>query len=243
MIRKIEGIVVREQKYSETSKIIDIITEEGIVGIMAKGSRTMKSELRSVTNKLVYGDFNIYYKKDKLSTLISVDVSNNFKNIKKDITKISYASFLLDLSSQVMKQSDDKLVYQLLVQSLIKIDEGYDPAVISNILELKYLDLLGVMPTLDSCSICGSTSGIETLSNSAGGYVCDSCVTDEAPVSNKTIKLIRMFYYVDISKITKLDVSEKSKVEINEFLDEYYDRYTGLYLRSKSFLKNLSKLN
>ncbi len=242
MIRKIEGIVTREQNYSETSKIIDILTDEGVISIIAKGARSMKSDLRSVSSKLVYGDFNIYYKKDKLSTLISVDVKNNFKSIKKDIHKITYASFLLDLSSQVIKQSDETGVYNFLIQSLLKIDEGYDPMVITNILELKYLYLLGVMPNLDSCSKCGAKVGIETLSNDAGGYVCSSCITDEKIVSEKTIKLIRMFYYVDISKISNLDVSDKTKIEINDFLDEYYDRYTGLYLRSKTFLKNLNKL-
>ena len=51
-----------------------------------------------------------------------------------------------------------------------------------------------------------------------------------------------MFYYVDISKITKLDISSSSKNEINIFLDDYYSRYTGLYLKSKKFIQNLQKL-
>ena len=51
-----------------------------------------------------------------------------------------------------------------------------------------------------------------------------------------------MFYYVDISKITKLDVSQTIKNEIDKFLDEYYDDYTGLYLKSKKFLKDLNKI-
>ena len=52
-----------------------------------------------------------------------------------------------------------------------------------------------------------------------------------------------MYYYVDISKIEKLEVSEEVKREINEFLDRYYDRYTGLYLKSKSFMKELAKFS
>jgi len=51
-----------------------------------------------------------------------------------------------------------------------------------------------------------------------------------------------MFYYVDISKISKLEISKEAKYEINKFLDEYYDRYTGLYLKSKNFINNLNKL-
>ena len=48
-----------------------------------------------------------------------------------------------------------------------------------------------------------------------------------------------MFCYVDISKISKLEISEKTTKEINNFLDDYYDKYTGLYLRTKTFLKDL----
>ena len=59
------------------------------------------------------------------------------------------------------------------------------------------------MPIIDSCSVCGSTKSIATLSSYKGGYLCNNCLKDEKIVSEKTIKLIRMFYYVDISKIDK----------------------------------------
>lgn len=243
MIEKVEGIVLSVQDYGETSKILNVITKKyGIIGIIAKGCKNIKSNLRSCTDKLTYGYFNIYYKKDKLSTLSSVDVINNFKEIRKDIDKISYAAYLLELSGQVIKHSYKEGIYDLLINALIKINEDYDPLVIMNIVELKYLDYLGVMPVIDSCCKCGTTNSICTLSSYAGGYLCNSCRTNEKIVSDKTIKLLRMFYYVDLSKISKVEVSHESKYEINKFLDEYYDRYTGLYLKSKNFIKNLDKL-
>ena len=242
MIKQIEGIVIKETPYSETSKIINIITSEGIISILAKGARTLKSDFRNSTTKLTYRVFNIYYKETGLSTLISVDIIDNLKNIKKNITSISYSSFILELTEQVYKQNNDEKIYELLVDSLKKINENFDPMIITNILELKYLEFLGVMPIIDSCSICGSKTSIATLSGSNGGYICNNCLTNEKIVNEKTIKLIRMFYYVDISKITSLDISSTIKTEINLFLDDYYDKYTGLYLKTKSFLKNLSKL-
>ena len=51
-----------------------------------------------------------------------------------------------------------------------------------------------------------------------------------------------MFYYVDLAKITKLSISQATKNEINMFLNDYYDRYTGLYLKSKKFIRDLQKL-
>lgn len=244
MVEEVSGIVISEKAYGETSKIINVFTKEyGIIGMMVKGCRTLKSPLRSVTDKLSYGKFTIYYKKDKLSILSEVNIINPFKEIKKDIEKLSYASFLLDLSEQVVKQTPfSTAIYGLLIESLIKINEKFDPLVIMNIIELKYLDYLGVLPVLDCCSVCSRKTDIVTLSSDKGGYLCSRCRTNEPIISKKAIKLIRMYYYVDISKIEKLEVSEEVKREINEFLDRYYDRYTGLYLKSKSFMKELAKL-
>ncbi len=243
MMDKIEGIILSSQDYGETSKILNIITKEyGIIGVIAKGCKTMKSSLRSYTDKLTYGYFYMHYKKDKLSILSSVDVIDNFREIKKDIVKISYASYLLELCGQVYKHSLKSGICDILINALMKINEGYDPLIIMNIVELKYLDYLGVMPVLDACAKCGRTTSICTLSSYAGGYLCNDCRTNEKIVSDKTIKLIRMLYYVDISKISKVDVSKEAKHEINCFLDEYYDRYTGLYLKSKDFIKNLNKI-
>ena len=242
MIEEVEGIVISVTDYGETSKILNVLTKKyGIIGVISKGCKKLKSDLRSVSDRLTYGKFNIFYKENKLSNLISVDVMNNFKNIKLDIEKISYASFLLELSSQVSKHQFGLSVYDYLISALIKINEGFDPLVITNIIELKFLDLLGVMPMLDGWVVCGSTSGIVTISSYKGGYLCKKCCNNEKYVDLKTIKLLRMFYYVDINKISKIDISNKCKYEINKFLDEYYDRYTGLYLKSKSFIKMINE--
>jgi DNA repair protein RecO (recombination protein O) len=242
MKETIEGIVISETPYSETSKIINILTKDGIIGCMAKGARGLKSSFRIGTTKLTHASFIISKKNDKLSTLTSVDIINDFRNIKKDIEKISYATFLVELASNVIKQNKKQDIYQLLLSSLNKINESLDPMVITNILELKYLEYLGVMPILDSCAVCGSKTNIATLSSSRGGYICNNCLRNEPIVSDKTIKLLRMFYYVDIDKISTLEISSKSKKEISDFLDDYYDCYTGLYLKSKSMLKNINKV-
>lgn len=241
-IKKIQGIVIGETNYSESSKILNVLTRDyGIIGVMSKGCRRVKSNLRTVSTKLIYGDFNVYYKENGLSTLISVDVIKYFKNIMTDIVKISYATYLLELTSQVYKQNPDIGIYDLLIAALNKIEDNFDPLIITNIIELKYLDYLGIGINVDGCNICGNTADIVTLSSKSGGFVCRDCYTNEKIVSDKTIKVMRMFYYVDIAKISKLELANQTIKEISEFLDEYYELYSGLYLKSKSFLNMFNK--
>ena len=242
-IESFEGIILSETNYSESSKILNVLTDKyGLIGIMSKGCRNLKSKLRGVSRKLLYGKFNVYYKPNGLSTLISIDVINSFSNTLTDLERISYASFILDLTIQVLRQTEDEEIFDLLKNKLIKIEEGLSPIALTNILELKYLNFLGVAPNIDSCAICGSTKQIVTLSSSSGGYICKNCYQDEVLTSEKTIKMIRMYYYVDIAGITKLEVSDEVTQEINRFLDDYYDRYTGLYLKSKDFIKIINKV-
>lgn len=243
MIRKIEGIVVSEVDYKESSKIINILSPtDGVVGILARGTKKIKSNLSSVTSKLTYGYFHVNYKDNGLSTLIEVDVIDSFKKIRQNIDLISYASYILELANMVYKHDNNRMIYDLLISSLKKINEGYDYEVITSILELKLLEFLGIMPVIDRCVSCGNKMDIITISSYKGGYLCKKCLGDDVIVDIKTIKLLRMFSLVDIDKISKLDVSIKVKDEITRFIDDYYDRYSGLYLKTKEFLKNLKNI-
>ena len=242
-IESVEGIIISETNYSESSKILNVLTKEhGLIGIMSKGCRNMKSKLRGVSRKLLYGTLHIYYKPNGLSTLIGVDVISSFSDTLMDLERISYASYILDLVGQVVKQNEEEGIFDLLKDTLLKIEEGLNPIALTNILEIKLLDYLGVSPSIDACAHCGSDKQIVTLSSDAGGYVCKNCYNNEPLVSDKTIKMIRMYYYVDIKNITKLDVKEETTMEINRFLDDYYERFTGLYIKSKDFIKRINQM-
>ena len=243
-IESIEGIILSETNYSESSKILNVLTKEhGLIGVMSKGCRNIKSKLRGVSRKLIYGTFHIYYKENSLSTLIGIDIINSFSKTIMDLEKISYASFLLDLTIQVLKQNDSEEIFELLRDTLLKLEEGLNPINITNIMELKLLDYLGVSPSIDACTHCGSDKQIVTLSSDGGGYICKNCYQNEPLVSPETIKTIRMYYYVDIKSIKKLEINPEVTKEINQFLDDYYDRYTGLYLKSKDFIRRINKIS
>ena len=239
----VKGLVLNETNYSDSSKILNVLTSEyGLIGIISKGCRNLKSKLRGSSRKLVYGTFHFYYKENGLSTLISIDVISDYPKTIMNLKNVVYASYLLDLTRQVVKQSKDEAILPLLISALDKIENDLSPAVVTNILELKYLDFLGVSPVVTGCAVCGKTTNIVSLSPTAGGFICKDCYQNEGYYSDKAIKLLQMYYYVDLEKITKIDVNSKVNEEINKFLEDYYDRYTGIYLNSKKMLKNVIEL-
>ena len=240
---KVEGIVLGETNYSESSKILRVITKEyGIISIMAKGCRNIKSKLRGVSSKLAYANFCINYKKDGISTLTDADTIDTLRNIITDIKRISYVSYILDLTEQVYKHSKSNGIYPILVSIIKKMNEEYDPEVLTIIYELKLLTFLGISPNIDSCSICGNTKDILTISVKDGGFICQNCYHSGKIYNRQVIKLIRMFIYLDIDNITKIDLKDETKKELSLFIEDYYDTFSGIYLKSKDFLKNINLL-
>lgn len=241
MVKEIEGIIVSETAYGESSKIINILSTTGeIIGVMAKGAKKIKSPLRIATEKFTLGVFNVYYHKDKLSTLTSADILNPLLNIKTDIMKIGYLTYIIELAYQTAKQNVDEHIYSILKSTILKMEEGLNPRILTNILELKMLDYLGVGIDLDKCIKCGNSKNILTINGDEGGYICSDCRTNEPIYSEKTIKMFRLYYYVDINSITDLKISDEVASDIDTILKEYYDRFTGLYLKSKEFLKTIA---
>ena len=238
---EVDGFVLSEIPYGESSKIINVLTREyGVIGIMCKGAKSLKNRYRVPTMKLSYSHFNIMYRENKLSTLVSADVINPFKLVKSDILLVSFLAYLTELTSQVVKQSNDiENIYDDFIKTILKLEDGLDPIVLTNILEIKYLEYLGVLFNLDECVICGSKNNIATFDADKGGYICINCLTNEIIVDKKVIKMIRMYYYVNIDSIKEIKVDDLTKNTINKYLDLYYERYTGLYLNSKDFLKKL----
>ena len=242
MLKKIRGIVVSEVPYKDSSKVLNILCEEGVIGVVSKGCKRINSPLRVISNKLTLGEYVIYYNESKLSTLKEGSVIDNFNNIKNNLNKISHATYITDLVNQVMKQNADPTVFSLYVSALKKIDEGINETVVMNILEIKLLDYLGVGINLNGCAKCGSTREIVTIDPDVGGYICKNCYTNEIIYDERVRKMLRMYYLVEIDSIKELKIKDYVIDSINKFLSVYYDRYTGLYIRSKEFLDRNIKI-
>ena len=124
-IEKVTGIVLSDTNYSESSKILNVLTKEhGKIGIISKGCRNLKSSLRSVSSKLTYGYFNLYYKKEGLSKDI-ISIIEEVESSTKDNTGL-VVNFCLNYGgrSEIVdackKIIDDKINKNDITEDLFK---------------------------------------------------------------------------------------------------------------------------
>ena len=233
----VEGIVLKETLYGETSKIVQVLTKEyGLVSMIAKGALSLKSNLRSLTIPFLYGKFNIVYKNDKLSILSSGEVIKLYLSDIKNLKLYAYMSYLSELTYNVLKENNDIEVFNILKDGFDKLCEGFDYEVIKNIIEFKYLDYLGIKPNFEICQKCHKQSKFIALDGKSGGFICENCATNEIKVHDNFIKIIDRFINVDIKTIKAIKLSNDDKKIVSNFLKEYYETYSAIYIKSLKFL-------
>ena len=147
---------------------------------------------------------------------------------------------MTELTKDVFKENGSSDIFDIYKNAILKIEEGLNPKVITNIVEIKYLNYLGVGLYLDGCAVCSKAS-IVSMSINKGGYVCAFHRTNEKEYSINTLKMFKAYYLIDISSIKELKIKEETINDIDEFLNIYYKEYTGLYLKSKNFLNMVKK--
>jgi DNA repair protein RecO (recombination protein O) len=245
MLQKCEGIVIRTTDYGETNKIVTIYTREwGKVGVMARGAKKPNSRLSSITQLFTHGYFLIN-RGSGLGSMQQGETATSLRSIGEDIFLTAYASYIVELTDKCTdEKKPNPYHFELLYQTLNYLNEGYDPDILMNIYEMKMLNVLGLNPILNQCSVCGSIDGHFSFSIREGGFICHRCL-DKDPyhfkLSPSAVKLLRLFYQFDLSRLGNISVKEETKAELKSVITSYYDEYSGLHLKTKKFLNSMDK--
>lgn len=246
MLHKVEGIVIRTINYGETNKIITIYTrEKGKVSVMARGARKPKSRLSSVSQLFTYGQF-MYQHTSGLGTLQQGEIISTMRVIREDLFFTAFAAYYVELTNKLTDENvPNGFLFEFLLQTLQLLCEGKDQNVLTFIFELKMLHLAGIQPYLNGCTVCHSTEGKFAFSIREGGFLCHRCIHKDSyalMISKQAVKLLRLFFYFDLSRLGDVSLKDETIREIRQVIDAYYEEYSGLYLKSKRFLDQIEKL-
>ncbi|MEO2074493.1 MAG: DNA repair protein RecO [Bacillus sp. (in: firmicutes)] len=243
MLQKCEGIVIRTTDYGETNKIVTLFTREwGKIGVMARGAKKPNSRLSSITQLFTHGYF-LVQRGSGLGSLQQGEIATSLRAIGEDIFLTAYASYIVELTDKCTEEKKpNPFHFELLLQTLNYMNEGYDPDILMNIYEMKMLNVMGLYPVLNQCSVCGSTDGHFSFSIREGGFICHRCVEKDPyhmKLSPAAVKLLRLFYYFDLSRLGNISVKPETKAELKSVINTYYDEYSGLHLKTKKFLQSM----
>ena len=128
-------------------------------------------------------------------------------------------------------------------KALELIDEGFDPAIITNIIEIQLLTSFGVRPRLESCVICQNTERLFDYSESYGGLLCQQhwhLDPHRLHLDQRTVYYLRLLSVVDLERLNSIKVKDQTKANLRKTLDEIYEHQVGIYVPAKKFLDQMS---
>ena len=189
MYKTLHGLVLREVKYKESSKILTILTEEeGKItaeakGVLRKGSRSAASAQALAWSELTVSEYRGRY------TLTEGSVTEDFSALRSDLADYALGCYFAELAEAVSDEdSPNSALLRLTLNALFALSRRlYDSKHIKAAFELRLMCIAGFAPSLDRCAVCGREDPEQPVLSLYGGTVlCTGCVPQGA---GKTVPL------------------------------------------------------
>jgi DNA repair protein RecO (recombination protein O) len=178
-----DAICLRTTDYSETSQVVHFFTrEQGLVKLIAKGSKRPKSKSGGALDVLAEGE--LVYSESRsggLGTLIEFDETAWRTPLRRKAAKLHVALYMLEVVAATMPESDPHPeVFELLRKALRRLTEEDAPAqAVLAYFQWKLLRWAGMLGDMSECVACGgelSAAGRGGyFSSRQGGMLCDVC--------------------------------------------------------------------
>ena len=239
------GIVVSRKNYRERDMLVKIFTDRfGFKTFFVRGVAKRGFNMGAAILPYAYGTYLGSISDEGLSFITSPKEVEQFKLLSQDIELNAYAAYILGLAEQAFMGNYYPGYYQQIFQALKLINGQFDPAVVTNVIEVQLLACFGVMPNLKECVICHQSTGLFDYSESYGGLLCQKhwyLDPHRLQLDQRTIYFLRLFSNLDLAKVNSITLEAKTKANLRRTLDEIYRQQVGVYVKAKRFLDQMAK--
>lgn len=232
---KVNGIIIAENNMGDFDKMLTILTPNlGKIGCSAKGSRRPKSLLLSGTQFLCFGEYMLF-KGSETYTMNSCETIEMFYNIRTDLDKLTYASYITKIINDVTTENQNSFnTLKLFLNTLYMISEtDKDLDFITSVFKIRMLKILGFTPNVFECTSCHSKENLKYFSIKDNGVKCMACGKQDTSclqLSDATRNAIIYILKADPKKIFSFELSEScqkeleliSSIYLNEKLEKEY---------------------
>lgn len=177
-----EAVVVRGVDFSETSRIVTLLTPgRGKLAVLARGARRKNSPWAAALD--TFNRIEVVYQwKDGrgVQTLTDVSMLDAFPAMKRDLDRNACAAFPLEVAYKVAHENEPSAdLYAALIAGLDGMNRGDAPPLAQSAwMVLRLLQAAGFGPTLDHCVRCGGTLPANPAFAWEGGLCCAACGGD-----------------------------------------------------------------
>ncbi len=249
-LHRVHALVIRSRAFMEADRVVTLFSRErGKIQAVARGARRPRNRFSGSTGVFTFGIFQLFGGKG-LETLSSVEILEPFGDLREDLDKIAYASYMAELVDKSLEDGQvQEDIFTLLLQAFYVLDAGTDPRRAARAFEIRLLMLQGLQPELNRCVQCGKEMEKDaarvTISPSQGGLVCESCRGEKDDcllISRGSVEMLKRLATTDMARLSMLRCSEEMEYDLERLLRALLNHYIDRPLPSRSFMETVQMM-
>ncbi len=241
---RVHAMVLRSRAFMEADRLVTLFSrEKGKIQAVARGARRPRNRFSGSTGVFTFGIFHLFGGKN-LENLSSVEVLEPFGDLREDLDKIAYASYMAELVDKSLEDGQvQEEMFTLLLQAFHVLDAGMDPRRTARAFEIRLLLLQGLQPELNRCVHCGQllerSASRVSISAAQGGILCSECRQPDdycIQVSRGSVEMLKRLAHTELTRLSMLRCSDEMEHDLERMLRAFLTYHIDSPLPSRAFL-------
>ncbi len=233
MITDTEAIVFRQVKTLNGRRMILLFSKKfGKISVGSNITEGGKNKSALAVRPFTYGRYELFKGRESYN-LNNGQVIRSYYSLGEDLDKYMIASYILELTEKLAAEDlPQPRMFNLLLDfldALEKREKKHDTLAMAYM--VKVLDILGTMPNIKECSLCGKENPQRFFSVEEGGMICPECAESivkeqsNEPLIYDTnfgiVNILKYFQKEPFTSFEKLALDEEILKKLKAILKSY----------------------
>jgi DNA repair protein RecO (recombination protein O) len=246
--KKTSAIIIDRMPYRESDLLVSFFSrEDGLLRGIAPAAQKSAKRFGGLLEP--FSRIELTYVEKEGRNLVRLETAAELKGPSLDSTDLFgyalggyYCELITALCPEAEKQPD---LYDLFDLALQMIASGQLQPQLSPVFDLKFLQLLGYAPHVESCLRCRTEPiqcGRIYFDLSGGGICCERCLSPEEhrrPLSAGVAAFWRQALMLSPDRALRLRASKPQALETTRLLPPFVEYISGRKLKTKEFLQSM----
>jgi len=177
MLTDTEAIVLRQVKTVNGRRMLLLFSQKyGKISVGSNLTESGKNKSALPQRPFSYGRYELFKGRESYN-LNRGQVIKSYYGIGEDLDKYMAASYVLELTEKLLADElPQPALFRLLLEFLDALEKrSRKQETLVEAYIVKAIDLLGTMPRLEACSVCGKAGANRYFSVEEGGMICADC--------------------------------------------------------------------
>jgi DNA repair protein RecO (recombination protein O) len=242
---RVSAIVLKRRDMGEADRLLTVLTRDrGKLTLLAKGVRKLASRKAGHVEPFTHVDL-LAAKGKSLDLVTQAETLAAHRALREDLWRSAWGYYVVELADAFTQDADpNELLFDLLLETLERLDGGAEPALTVRYYEVHLLALAGYQPQLFRCIQCQELlkPQVNFLSIERGGILCPQHAAHQADavaLSLPVQKVLRYLQTREWEQVAPLRLGAEVSSQVETLLGRYIVYHLERSLRSPVFLDRL----